>query len=278
MAILADAPSRLLGRVHRRWRHWTAPALDEAQILAALRSLRPDGPRLLMVHSSLSACGRVAGGAAAVIAALQAWNAGGTMAMPTHSYCYPPATGQAPVFDRSQTASVVGAITEAFRRMPGVQRSLHPTHAVSAMGPAAASLLHGHETCDTPCGPGTPYQRLIAADAMVLMFGASLDAYTFFHTAEDAAAVPYLYEPAPVTVRYLDQAGGVRAMAMRRHDMRVTRSFSGKDTWLEARGLLQRQRLGRSELLLIPHARQAHEAITTALGTDPWFLTARTRH
>lgn len=278
MATLAHAPSRLLARARRSWRDWTAPALDQSAVLDALRALLPDAPRLVMVHSSLSACGRVAGGADAVIAALQAWNAGGTMAMPTHSYCYPAPTGEAPLFDGRSTASVVGAITETFRQMPGVQRSLHPTHALSAIGPAAAALLDGHETCDTPCGPGTPYERLIAADAAVLMFGASLDAYTVFHTAEDAAAVPYLYEPAPVPLRYLDAAGRERAMTMRRHDMRVARSFSEKDAWLESRRLLRRQRLGRGELLLIPHARPAHEAIVAALRADPWFLTVRTSY
>jgi len=275
---LAQAPSRLLARARRRWRDLTAPSLDQSAVLEALRALLPDAPRLLMVHSSLSACGRVAGGADAVIAALQTWNAGGTTAMPSHSYCYPSVTGEAPLFDRRSTRSVVGAITERFRQMPGVQRSLHPTHALSAIGPAMASLLEGHETCDTPCGSATPYERLIAADAVVLMFGASLDAYTFFHTAEDAAAVPYLYEPAPVTLRYLDAEGHECTMAMRRHDMRVARSFSEKDTWLESRGLLRRQSLGRGELLLIPHASQAHAAIVTALRDDPWFLTTRTGH
>jgi aminoglycoside 3-N-acetyltransferase len=256
----------------------TAPVLDRAAVLNALRALLPDAPRLLIMHSSLSACGRITGGAATVIDAVQVWNAGGTTTMPTHAYCYPRADGDVPVFDRRSTRSVVGAITEAFRQMPGVQRSNHPTHALSAIGPATASLIEGHEACDTPCGPHTPYEKLIAADAAVLMFGVSLDAYTFFHTAEDAAAVPYLYEPLPVQLRYLDDAGKEHGLAMRRHDMHVTRSFSEKDTWLESRGLLRRQRLGRGELLLIPHARQAHEAIVTELRRDPWFLTTRAKH
>jgi len=268
----------LFARARRTWRDWTAPRLDQTAVLGALRALLPDGPRLVMVHSSLSACGHVAGGAEAVIAALQTWNAGGTLAMPTHSYCYPAVTGDAPLFDRRSTRSVVGAITESFRQMPGVQRSLHPTHALSAIGPAADFLVNGHETCETPCGPATPYARLVAADAAVVMFGASLDAYTFFHTAEDAAAVPYLYEPAPVTLRYLDAEGLERTMTMKRHDMRVARSFREKDTWLESRGLLRRRALGRGQLLLIPHAGQAHAAIVTALRADPWFLTTRTRH
>lgn len=253
----------------------SAPELDCADVLAALRALLPDAPRLLIMHSSLSACGRIAGGPATVIDAVQTWNAGGTTTMPTHAYCYPRPDGEVPLFDGRTTGSVVGAITEAFRQMPDVQRSLHPTHALSALGPAKQAIVAGHEACDTPCGPHTPYEKLITADAAVLMFGVSLDAYTFFHTAEDAAAVPYLYEPSPVRLRYLDAARQEQALTMRRHDMQVARSFREKDTWLESRGLLRRQPLGRGELLLIPHARRAHEALVTQLRRDPWFLTTR---
>lgn len=192
--------------------------------------------------------------------------------MPTHSYCYPNPAGEAPLFDARVTRSVVGTITETFRKIPGVQRSIHPTHALSALGPAAAALVEGHQSCETPCGQQTPYERLIADDATVLMFGVTLDAYTFFHTAEDAAAVPYLYESSPATLRYLDVDRREHPLTMRRHDMGVARRFSEKDTWLESRGLLRRLRLGRGELLVIPHARQAHDAIVSELRRDPWFL------
>jgi aminoglycoside 3-N-acetyltransferase len=200
--------------------------------------------------------------------------AGGMIAMPTHSYCYPSAQGAGRLFDSGETPSVVGAISDTFWRQPGVARSLHPTHSLACEGQGADALSAGHEDCDTPCGRGTPYERLIEQDAAVLMFGATMDSYTFFHTAEDAAAVPYLYEPQPVKLTLRGPEGDEREMVMRRHDMTITRRFKEMDRWLEARCLLRRVTLGRGELLLLPHSRQVHEAIIDQLRCDPWFLAA----
>src|SRR5262249_43045932 len=149
---------------------------------------------LVMVHSSLSACGYVQGGALTVIEALRTWCRGSTIVMPTHTYCYPGTDGAVSTFDPKSTPSVVGVITDAFWRQPKVVRSVHPTHSLAAEGPLAGKLVAGHELCDTPCGLGTPYHRLVEWDAGVLMFGVTFDCYTLFHTAEDAGAVPYLYK------------------------------------------------------------------------------------
>ena len=164
-----------------------------------------------MVHSSLSACGRVMGGAFTVIKALREWSAGANLAMPAHSYCYRGRCGACPIFDVQRSPSVVGAITETFRRQAAVQRSLHPTHSLACKGPGAARLIAGHELCDTPCGAGTPYEKLVAEDASVLMFGVSLNSYTLFHTAEHAAAVPYLYCEGIVSLRIRAPGGEVRS-------------------------------------------------------------------
>ena len=263
-------------RSWRRARHrWTAPEIGEREILDALGRLSPAQPRALMVHSSLSACGLVQGGPLTVIQALRTWNAGGTLAMPAHSYCYPTGSHAAPLFDPESTPSVVGAITEAFRRQPGALRSLHPTHSLAVESVGGPAIIAGHETCATPCGADTPYARLVQMDAAILMFGTTLDAYTLFHTAEDAAAVAYLYEPRPVGLRFIDPNGIEHSMTMRKHDMTMTRSFEAKDAWLEERGLLRRVGLGAGELLLLPHARHVHDAVVAQLRHDPWFLTAR---
>jgi aminoglycoside 3-N-acetyltransferase len=265
---------REIHAMKRRWARWSAPRLESADIARALAGLQGRSSDLLLVHSSLSACGHIAGGPAAVIGALRAWHRDGTLLMPTHTYCYPRAGETAPVFDPAQSPSVVGAITDAFWRVPGVKRSLHPTHSLAADGPAAGSLVEGHETCATPCGAGTPYEKLVELDASVLMFGATLDAYTLFHTAEDAARVAYLYEPQQVPLSYRDSRGQVQPMLMWRHDMSIRRAFQQKDADLESLGLLVRVTLGRGELLLIPHARAAHAAVVRALAEDPMFLRA----
>lgn len=262
-------------RTLRRFKiKWTTSWLTEAAIAATLRQLPFEAPRILMVHSSLSSCGYIKGGPSTVIKALQEWNAYGTLVFPTHSYNYPDTKGDGFEFDPGRTRSVVGEITNAFLKRPGVKRSNHPTHSLACEGSESDALVLGHEYCNTPCGPGTPYERLIEMDAAVVMFGTTLDAYTLFHTAEDAAGVSYLYEPAPVLLK-LRQHDGLRYMSMYRQDMSVRRRFGDVATWLEARGLLLRLPCGRSELLWIPHSKAVHEAVLEVLGRDPWFFVAQ---
>lgn len=263
-----------MSRLARWWQRTTAPRLSRAAVADALaRSLA--SPRLVMMHSSLSHCGTVEGGADTVVDAAIEWVGAGTLAMPTHTYCYPNAAGQAPLFDVATTPSLTGAITETFRRRDGVRRSVHPTHALSVRGPMAGELTSGHEQCHTPCGAGTPYAWLVDHDAAVVMFGVTLNTYTLFHTAEDAADVPYLYERVPSRLRYRAIDGAERELLMQRQDMHVLRRFAERAAWLEARGLLRRTRLGRGELLVLPSAAQVHAAIVAELARDPWFLAYR---
>jgi aminoglycoside 3-N-acetyltransferase len=249
--------------------------LGVEEILQALRQLgRFEAPALL-VHSSLSACGTIDGGASTFIAALRDWSRPATLAMPTHSYCFPEGALPAPCFDPVRTPSHVGAITNDFWRLPGVIRSLHPTHSLACAGPLARELCTGHEWAETPCGPGTPYARLLQLGCAVLMLGCSLEAYTLFHTAEDAASVPYLYKRSLCEVSCRDAIGIRWSWATLRHDMEVTRRFAEMDTWLEQRGLLQRVRLGLGTLLFIPDADAAHRALVSELRQNPWLLVAK---
>jgi aminoglycoside 3-N-acetyltransferase len=249
--------------------------VSEGALLAALTQLQPPPRDVVLVHSSLSALGEIEGGAEGVVRVLSQWCGGATLAMPTHTYCYPDENGAIQTFDPSLTPSVVGTITNVFWRSPGVVRSLHPTHSLACIGPAAGRLIEGHERCLTPCGKGTPYERLVQWDAGILMFGVTMDAYTLFHTAEDAAGVPYLYEKNTYSLSVKQPDFGERKIVMKRQDMKVRRRFHEIDRWLEARGLLSRTRVGLGELLWISHSADAHSAMVEALIADPLFLTER---
>jgi aminoglycoside 3-N-acetyltransferase len=94
---------------------------------------------VLLVHSSLSSLGFVAGGAHTVIGALRmALGPEGTLVVPTHTWDRPGRGDFA--FDVRSTPSCVGVISETFRAMPEAIRSLHPTHSVAAVGPMARDL------------------------------------------------------------------------------------------------------------------------------------------
>ena len=247
--------------------------LGLGEISEALQAFGPCEAAVLMVHSSLSACGQITGGEKTVIDALRSWSKLTTLAMPTHSYCYPD-DGEPPCFDPATSPSVVGTITDCFWRQPGVIRSLHPTHSLACEGPLARELCEGHDRTLSPCGKGTPYEKLLQRKSSVLMFGATLNAYTLFHTAEDAATVPYLYERERCELALRDDNGIKWRFSMMRQDVKVTRRFAEMDTWLEQRGLLVRRKLGLGELLYLPAAGNVHQVIVEELYRDPWFLVA----
>ena len=242
-------------------------------IRRGLTGLMPGGCRVLMMHSSLTACGYVEGGANTVVTEVSRFC--NTICMPTHTYCYPRAGDiNAPVFDSEQTPSRVGHITDFFWRLPHVCRSRHPSHSLAVRGANAEGICQDHEFCQTPCGAGTPYQKLIEEDAAVLMFGTSMDTYTLFHTAEDAASCEYLYFDQPLMLRY-SAGGATHSCRTWRQDMSVPRRFTEMGRVLEKEGLLRRVSLGRGELLLVPSSRQTHEFLLEHLRRDPWYLAVR---
>lgn len=249
----------------------TAYRVTETRVVDTVGALVRDRTDCLFLHSSLSACGHVVGGAPTVLRAIGRYAK--TLCVPTHTYCYPASRDTAPpVFAIQNTKSLVGRVTNHFLSLPGVFRSVHPTHSVAAFGPAAAKLCEGHELCDTPCGKGTPYEKLIEWDAGVLMFGVSMSVYTLFHTTEDAAGCNYLYEPEPYDLRAVDSDGTLHHIRMWRQDRRVRRRFAQMDTVLQQEGLLRRTRLGAAEVLYIPSARETHEFVLRQLDRDRYYL------
>lgn len=266
---------QLIRRIRRGYQHFGKRylvRLSERDIVEALERLGAPPQHGLMVHSSLSACGQIVGGAAAVIRALRTWSSEAPLVLPTHTYCYQQNPTHEQAYDPRQTSSAVGAITNYFWRQSGTVRSLHPTHSLAAQGETSQALCAGHELCETPCGKGTPYHRLVMADASVLMLGTTLNTFTFFHTTEDLAAVPYLYEPETYNLGYLTTTGEVRSVVSLRQEMSIRRRFIEMDKWLEERGLLVRGRLGWGELLYMPHAAAVNEALLTAIRREPLLL------
>lgn len=160
----------------------TAAAL--AADLARL-GLRPGDT--VMVHASMRRLGPVDGGAAAVVAALDAAvGVHGTWLMVLGTV---PA-GPGVVFD-AQTSPAdpeVGVLAEVMRTTPGTVVNDHPEARFAARGHEAQALLD-----DTPWhdyfGPGSVLERLCARGGRVLRLGADPDTVTLFHYAEYCANV-----------------------------------------------------------------------------------------
>jgi aminoglycoside 3-N-acetyltransferase len=231
--------------------------LDKAAIAAGLRKLGLRAGDIVMVHSSLSSVGYVEGGPATVIEALvEVLTPTGTLLMPTF--------GGPPPFDLANTSSGLGAITEAFRKMPGVFRSLHPTHSVSAIGARAEEIVRDHIASPTAAGRETPYGRLIELGGKILFVGVDNDRSTTMHTLEEYVEAPYLSHR---EATYLDENGQEQTKKLRLFPG-PHRDFIGLGPLFRGEGVEVTGRIGNAVCRLIDAGRM-RDVVLAAFRDDP---------
>ena len=214
---LAKAALELLRRrSSAREQKQTRRHVSREELAAGLARLGIEPGDAVFIHSSLSSLGYVEGGAATVVQALQdAVGPQGTLVLPTY---YMPggsilATAEMSdyVFDVRKHGTNMGRLPEAFLASPGIARSVHPTHSVSAWGRHARYLTEAHHQAPSVFGEGSPWQRFVGLErAKVLGLGISMGPVTFYHVLEDAMGAAF---PEPVwgernfLLPCIDQAG-----------------------------------------------------------------------
>lgn len=152
-------------------------------LLAQLSSLGIDPTGTLMVHLSYKAIGEVEGRGDTVLDALVDYMQPGLLVLPSHTWSNVGVNN--PVMDVLYTPSCVGALTELFRKRPGVHRSLHPTHSLAAFGVGAKEFVSGEEKMMTPCGEGGAYHKLWQRNAQILLIGINFTRNTYIHGVEE---------------------------------------------------------------------------------------------
>lgn len=189
-------------------------------LIRDLRSLGVADGMTLLVHTSMSALGWIAGGPQALIAALLAVvGEGGTLVMPTHTTglsepslwrnppvpesWWPIIRDETPPFDvRLTPTRMMGVVAEGFRTYPGVRRSVHPQESFAACGPNARLLVDGH-SLDRGLGDGSPLGRLYDLEGHILLLGVGHANNTTLHLAEYRSNYPgkeWVTQGAPMLV------------------------------------------------------------------------------
>ena len=114
-----------------------------------------------------------------------------TLVMPAFYFGDPNIGGAGPTFEKNsrfdlrRTPSQMGLATELFRRMREVRQSRHPIYRISAFGPLAEALTTGHETAESACGRGSPFDLMAVHDTLILGIGKPFEVLTQVHHAEE---------------------------------------------------------------------------------------------
>ena len=211
-----------------------------------IRDLRALGVRegdTVLMHSSMKSLGTDETPAYVLDAIQDAVGERGTLLLPALSYAT--VKFDQPNWSYHDTPVCVGLLPETFRHLPGVVRSLQPTHAVCARGARAAGLTAGHENDHTPVGENSPYRRLPGVGGKILMLGCGMGPMTFMHGVEEYAHAPYVLLPEP-WVYHMEDA------SRRRFDMSVHRhgiNRFGDQAYARIEGLLGTGELARGRVL-----------------------------
>jgi aminoglycoside 3-N-acetyltransferase len=126
-----------------------------------------------------------------------------TLAMPAFYFGDPDLRGTSATFEKNlrfdlrRTPSQMGLATEIFRRTQGVRHSRHPVYRVSALGPLAQTLTTGHETAESDCGRGSPFDVMAAHDTLILGIGKPFEVLTHIHHVEDLMGEDF---PVPMSI------------------------------------------------------------------------------
>lgn len=191
----------------------------------------------------------------------------GTIVMPTFSY----SATKGEAFDPAATPSAVGALSDYFRRRPGILRSAEPIFSVAASGAKAA--LYAQAVTGDCFGPGSAFDCAVRDNALILCAGCGFDRITLVHYVEQAVGVDYRYEkyfdgivldrgrPLTVRTRYL-----VRDLTRQ-----TTTDLRRLEKFMADAGLLRNVGLGRVGMRAV-RAVDFVRAATELLARDPTAL------
>jgi aminoglycoside 3-N-acetyltransferase len=228
----------------------------------------------LVIHSSLKALGKVAGGADTIIDALQETvGPSGNLLFPTFNYTQPLPL---PFYDPEETPARTGMLNEAARKRKGALRSLHPTHSAAVIGPDAYAIVKDHLAVRA-FGVGSPIDILAQRGGKILLIGVGQVSNTTIHIAEEHAKIPKVswYDPLPtLTIR-------TNSGAFIKHQLddspSCSAAFESAEYVLHKKNLITYFRINGCQCRLMSGSALITE-ITALLARDPTALLCNWEH
>ncbi len=219
--------------------------VTKAQLVSDLRALGVEPGMDLMVHTSLSGIGPVAGGPETVVdALLEAIGRRGTLMMPTFNHM------RAKVFNPLATPTINGAVNDAMWRRPEAVRSIHPSHPVACIGPKAEEFCAGHLEVGI-WAQDSPIGKLVHGGGYILRLGLDQEVRTAYHVAENAMGARCV-DPFGLPCRVVFPDGRVREVkGLAWRSAACPASPAELDALLDRRGLQTRGRVGKGPATLV---------------------------
>ncbi|RUT50480.1 AAC(3) family N-acetyltransferase [Campylobacter fetus] len=110
----------------------------------------------------------------------------GTLIMPTFTYSF----CKNQIYDKLNSRSTMGVLTEFFRQQNGVVRTNDPIFSFAISGDNQDAFLNDTKSC---FGKNSVYDVLKRMDGKIVLFGTQKLGYTFTHYIEEQAEVSYRY-------------------------------------------------------------------------------------
>lgn len=157
-------------------------------------------------------------------------------------------------FRVNKTMSMMGLVTEIFRRTDGVLRSFHPTHPVLVYGKDSAWLVADHKKCLFPCGIASPFDKFRQLNGKILFFDVTFRAITFFHYVEDITKdkLPFnVYHEEPFSVTAYDENNQEHVIKTYVYNKEIKRNAMKLGDEMLKRKLVKKAKVGNSHLMLV---------------------------
>lgn len=228
------------------------------QLVADFQKCGIEAGDSVLVHSSFSRIGFVEGGPKTFVEALlQVIGPAGNLLMPSspnggYQLDYIRHLNE---FDVLNDPSKMGAVTEYFRKLPGVLRSESPTEPVCCFGPQAEWFTSGHFGELTPYTGNSPFARLARAKGKILYIGVTLDnAGTSLHVLEDAVPdfkYPVYYpEVFQVSVKRASGISVPVSVKVHNPEQSAKRKCDGLLPLFESKAVMKRSAVGKAKTLV----------------------------
>jgi len=174
----------------------TAASILDGELFPALRELLLEETTPIMIHASAEFLNNAGVGLGEFNQLILESSHRRTVLMPTFPFEGLALHGLKELaFDPKRTPSKMGIQTEIFRRSPGVERSIHPTHPLAAIGKLSKVLLADHHKSVLPFDSKSPFGKLDLFDGQILLVGVGLEVLTHVHVAEDYLGRGFPFPP-----------------------------------------------------------------------------------